>query len=112
VSVSHDTAEADCVVRTGKELLDRMAAGTANATTAALRGLVAPVGDLGLFIQFQHPFPGPPRDSADRDEAGYVRRPTGVEFLCVEAGDLGGRRVSLAADLGELARVDRRPCAF
>jgi hypothetical protein len=74
VSVSHDTSEADCVVRTGKELFDRMAAGTANATAAALRGLVAPVGDLRLLIQFQRLFPGPPRGRVDRDEAGYARR--------------------------------------
>jgi hypothetical protein len=76
VSVSHDSAEADCVVRTGKELFDRMATGTANATAAALRGLVDTGGDLRLIIQFQRLFPGPPRDSADRDEAGYARRPT------------------------------------
>jgi SCP-2 sterol transfer family len=76
VSVSHDTAAADCVVRTGKELFDRMAAGTANATAAALRGLVATEGDLRLIIQFQRLFPGPPRSGADRDEAGYARRPT------------------------------------
>jgi len=75
VSVSHDTAEADCVVRTGKELFDRMATGTANATAAALRGLVDTAGDLRLIIQFQRLFPGPPGDSADRDEAGYARRP-------------------------------------
>jgi len=76
VSVSHDTAEADCVVRSGKELFDRMAAGTANATSAALRGLVATEGDLRLIIQFQRLFPGPPRTCADRGEAGYARRPT------------------------------------
>ena len=76
VSVSHDTVEADCVVRTGKELFDRMAAGMANAIAAALRGLVVSVGDLRLLIQFQRLFPGPPRDYADRDEAGYARRAT------------------------------------
>jgi SCP-2 sterol transfer family len=76
VSVSHDTSEADCVVRTAKELFDRMATGTANATAAALRGLVATKGDLRLIIQFQRLFPGPPRSHADRDEAGYARRPT------------------------------------
>jgi hypothetical protein len=76
VSVSHDAAEADCVVRTGKELFDRLASGTVNATASALRGLVVPVGDLRLLIQFQRLFPGPPRDCADRDEAGYARRST------------------------------------
>ena len=76
VSVSHDTVEADCVVRTGKELFDRMAAGMANAIAAALRGLVVSVGDLRLLIQFQRLFPGPPRGCAERDEAGYARRAT------------------------------------
>ena len=76
VSVSHDTVEADCVVRTGKELFDRMAAGMANAIAAALRGLVVSVGDLRLLIQFQRLFPGPPRGFAERDEAGYARRAT------------------------------------
>ena len=76
VSVSHAAAGADCVVRIGKELFDRMAAGTANAMAASLRGLMAPVGDLRLLVQFQRLFPGPPGGSADRDEAGYARRAT------------------------------------
>jgi len=76
VSVSHDTVEADCVLRTGKELFDRMAAGMANAIAAALRGLVVSVGDLRLLIQFQRLFPGPPSGCAERDEAGYARRTT------------------------------------
>jgi len=76
VSVSRDAAEADCTVSAPKELFDRMAAGTANAMAAALRGLVLPVGDLRLLIQFQRLFPGPPRGCGDRDEAGYARRST------------------------------------
>ena len=74
VSVSHDEAEADCVVRADKELFDRMTAGMANATAAALRGLMEPAGDLSLLVQFQRLFPGPPGDRTDRDEAGYARR--------------------------------------
>jgi hypothetical protein len=74
--VSHDTAEADCVVRTGKELFDRMASGNANAMAASLRGLVAPVGDLRLLIQFQRLFPGPAGGRTDRGAAGYARRAT------------------------------------
>ncbi len=74
VSVTHDAGEADCVVRTSRELFDRMASGTANATAAALRGLVTPVGDLSLLIQFQRLFPGPPREGETRVEAGYARR--------------------------------------
>jgi hypothetical protein len=74
VGVSHDAAEADCTVRAPKELFDRMAAGTANAMAAALRGLVLPVGDLRLLIQFQRLFPGPPSSRSDRDTAGYARR--------------------------------------
>ena len=74
VSVSHAAGGVDCVVRTDKELFDRMAAGTANAMAASLRGLVAPVGDLRLLIQFQRLFPGPAGGCTDRGAAGYVRR--------------------------------------
>lgn len=74
VRVTHDTGDADCVVATSQELFDRMAAGTANATAAALRGLVVPVGDLRLIIQFQRLFPGPSREGEPRTEAGYARR--------------------------------------
>jgi hypothetical protein len=74
ISVSRSEDEADCVVRADKELFDRLASGTANAMAAALRGVVEPLGDLQLVVQFQRLFPGPPAGCDDRDEAGYARR--------------------------------------
>jgi predicted lipid carrier protein YhbT len=74
VTVTRESADADCVVGAPRELFDRMAAGTANATAAALRGLLKVTGDLNLVIQFQRLFPGPPRDQGERGEAGYSRR--------------------------------------
>jgi hypothetical protein len=74
LTVTRDDDEADCVVRAGKELFDRLASGTANAMAAALRGLVEPIGDLQLIVQFQRLFPGPPPGYGDRGEAGYARR--------------------------------------
>ena len=74
VTVTRDAGEADCVVAASRELFDRMAAGTANATAAALRGLAESVGDLRLIIQFQRLFPGPPPEGEPRAEAGYARR--------------------------------------
>jgi len=75
ITVSHETGDADCSVRTSKELFDRLSSGTANAMAAALRGLVLASGDLSLIISFQRLFPGPPADS-HREEAGYARRAT------------------------------------
>jgi putative sterol carrier protein len=74
LTVTRSEEAADAVVRVEKELFDRLASGTANAMAAALRGVVEPVGDLQLIIQFQRLFPGPPRGCDDREEAGYARR--------------------------------------
>ena len=74
LTVTHDEGAADCVVRVDKELFDRLASGTANAMAAALRGVVEPLGDLQLIMQFQRLFPGPPSSCEDREEAGYARR--------------------------------------
>jgi hypothetical protein len=75
VSVSDGSGDADCAVKTSRELFDRLASGTANAMAAALRGLVQASGDLSLLISFQRLFPGPPRD-CHREQAGYARRAT------------------------------------
>jgi len=74
LTVTHGEDEADCVIRTDKELFDRLASGTANAMAAALRGVVEPLGDLQLIVQFQRLFPGPPPGRGDRGAAGYARR--------------------------------------
>lgn len=74
LTVTRGEAEADSVVRAEKELFDRLASGTANAMAAALRGVLEPLGDLQLVVQFQRLFPGPPAGRGDRGEAGYARR--------------------------------------
>jgi putative sterol carrier protein len=74
LTVTHDEDHADCVVRADKELFDRLASGTANAMAAALRGVVEPMGELQLIVQFQRLFPGPPRGCEEREDAGYARR--------------------------------------
>lgn len=74
LTVTRSEDEADCVIRTDKELFDRLTSGTANAMAAALRGVVEPLGDLQLIVQFQRLFPGPPVDHEGRGEAGYARR--------------------------------------
>ncbi len=74
LTVTRGEDEADCVVSADKELFDRLASGTTNAMAAALRGVVAPTGDLQLIIQFQRLFPGPPAGREDREAAGYARR--------------------------------------
>jgi putative sterol carrier protein len=60
ISVSRKNAAADGVVRTTKELFDRLASGRANAFAASLRGEVDAEGDLGLVLLFQRLLPGPP----------------------------------------------------
>ena len=64
IAVSRKNADADAVVRLERSLFDSMATGKVNAMAAALRGVLAPEGNLGLIISFQRLFPGPPRSRA------------------------------------------------
>jgi hypothetical protein len=61
VSVSHARGRADGVVRLNGDLFDQLIAGTANAVSAQLRGVLVVEGDLHLFLVFQRLFPSPPR---------------------------------------------------
>jgi putative sterol carrier protein len=61
VTVSHDDAEADAVLRLDKKLFEGVTAGTVNSMAAMLRNQIRAEGDLGLLISFQRVFPGPPR---------------------------------------------------
>ena len=56
-----------------RSLFDSMATGKVNAMAAALRGVVAPEGNLGLLVSFQRLFPGPPR-SRPRSSASRPKR--------------------------------------
>lgn len=65
VSVSHARGRADGVVKLDGDLFDQLVAGTANAVTAQLRGVLMAEGDLHLFMVFQRLFPSPPRSDKD-----------------------------------------------
>ena len=73
IAVSRENAHADAVVRLERSLFDRMATGKVNAMAAALRGVLAPEGNLGLVVSFQRLFPGPPR-SRTRSSASRPKR--------------------------------------
>jgi putative sterol carrier protein len=64
VTVSHEKADADTVLRIDRSLFDRIATGKTNAMAAALRGELVPEGNLSMLMVFQRLFPGPPRSRA------------------------------------------------
>ena len=57
IAVSHGNGEADCVVRTTKEVFEGLATGRTNAIAAVLRGTVGVEGDRGLLVFVQRLFP-------------------------------------------------------
>jgi putative sterol carrier protein len=75
VTVSHELAAADTVLRTERSVFDRIASGRMNALAAVLRGELLPDGDLSLLMGFQRLFPGPPRSRARRRTNGRERSP-------------------------------------
>jgi putative sterol carrier protein len=57
LTVSRDTAGADCVIACSREDFDRMVVGKQNPTTLILQGKVKVSGDIGLAQMFQRLFP-------------------------------------------------------
>jgi putative sterol carrier protein len=57
VSVSRDTAGADCVLACSREDFDRMVVGKQNPTTLLLQGKMKITGNIGLAQLFQRLFP-------------------------------------------------------
>ena len=74
VSVSHRNAKADSVIRTTRDQFEGMIAGTVNAMSAALRGVVSLEGDPTLLVQFQRALPGPPATATGHGAAASGRR--------------------------------------
>jgi len=74
VSVSHRNAKADSVIRTSRDQFEGMIAGTVNAMSAALRGVVSLEGDPTLLVQFQRALPGPPATGTGQRAAVKGRR--------------------------------------
>lgn len=75
ISVSQEKRDADCVVRTGKGLFDRVASGQENAIAALLRGAVLVEGELELLVLVERLLPGPP-GARDPRQARRARRPS------------------------------------
>ena len=73
VTVSHEDATADTVLRVDRSLFDQIASGRRNAIAATLRGELVPEGNLSLLILFQRLFPGPPRPRTRRRTDGRER---------------------------------------
>jgi len=57
LTVSKDTARADCVIACSQEDFDRMVVGKQNPTTLLLQGKMKVSGDIGLAAIFQRLFP-------------------------------------------------------
>ncbi len=57
LSVSRDTAGADCVCACSQEDFDRMVVGKQNPTTLFMQGKMKITGNLGLAQKFQRLFP-------------------------------------------------------
>src|SRR5215467_14418949 len=53
LTVSKDTARADCVIACSREDFDRMVVGKQNPTTLLLQGKMKVSGDIGLAAIFQ-----------------------------------------------------------
>jgi hypothetical protein len=74
VTVSRENLEADGVVRVGRELFDRAAAGEANLLAALMRGEASAEGDLALLILFVRLLPGPQSPPEQRLSTSGGRR--------------------------------------
>jgi putative sterol carrier protein len=59
VAVSHENAEADCVLLADRALFDGLAGGEENAMAATLRGALTFRGDAHVLLAFQRLLPGP-----------------------------------------------------
>ena len=74
LAVSNQNIEADCVMRTSREVFDRIATGEANASATVLRGAMEIKGNPEMLVLFQRLFPGPPGPRDVPTQAGYARR--------------------------------------
>ena len=66
VSVSRKSTRANCTIRVGKAVFDRLARGEANLMAATLRGEVDVDGDVTLLVLFRRLFSGPPSSAGPR----------------------------------------------
>jgi putative sterol carrier protein len=73
IVVSRENVEADCVLRTERELFDLVVRGGMNAMAAMLRGAMSVEGDRELLVLFQRLFPGPPSSKLKPRLAAHAR---------------------------------------
>jgi putative sterol carrier protein len=73
IVVSRENVEADCVLRTERELFDLVVGGGMNAMAAMLRGAMSVEGDRELLVLFQRLFPGPPSSKLKPRLAAHAR---------------------------------------
>ena len=59
ISVSRRKGNADCTMRAGVDVFDRLARGVDNAMAATLRGALTCAGEVDLLLAVQKLFPGP-----------------------------------------------------
>jgi putative sterol carrier protein len=68
VTITQDTAPADCIMRTDRALFERLITGEENAIAATLRGAIVCSGNVELLFAIQRIFPGPPRKRQQQGE--------------------------------------------
>src|SRR5512133_2521215 len=59
-TIAHETANANCIIRTDKALFEQLITGEENAIAATLRGALVCTGNVELLFAIQRIFPGPP----------------------------------------------------
>jgi putative sterol carrier protein len=75
VTVSHKSADADCVVSSDLATFEDILGGKMNAMAAVLRGLISIEGRMGMMVALQALFT-PSAGAPTKQVAGYARRPT------------------------------------
>jgi putative sterol carrier protein len=73
LTVTRGEAEADSVIRAGREVFDGLSRGRTRAITAQLRGELSVEGDLELAVLFQRLLPSP-RSAGERTPAGPAKQ--------------------------------------
>jgi putative sterol carrier protein len=68
LTITQDTAAADCTIRTDKALFQRLMTGEENAIAATLRGAMVCSGNVELLFAIQRIFPGPPQKRQEQGE--------------------------------------------
>ena len=77
LSVSHEYAPADCVIRTDEDTFGRIVTGAVNPLVALMRGMAAVEGDEELILALQRMLPGPPHQPCPPSASAASSRRSG-----------------------------------